>query len=77
VRNLRPVFWIHTLLAAATAMLGALTLVQPAWIERLLPLDPDNSSGALEWKLVVALFVGATAFSALAIRTWRGAPQTN
>jgi hypothetical protein len=61
------------MLATSAALLGALTLAQPDWIERVLPIDPDHSSGALEWKLVVALFLAAAFFSSLAVRNWRKA----
>ena len=75
MRNPRSIFWIEAVLATSAALLGALTLGQPAWIERILPVDPDHSSGMLEWRLVVVLFLAAAWLSTLAVRNWRKAPH--
>lgn len=76
-RKLRSVFWIEAVLAVFIAPLGTLTIIQPDWIERIFLHDPDNHSGALEWKLVIALFLTAVWLSVLAVRNWRRAPQAS
>lgn len=50
-------FWIEVALSALAAGLAVLTLVTREWIELLFGIDPDQGSGALEWAVVVALFV--------------------
>jgi hypothetical protein len=52
-------------------MLMAVTAVWPAWIEAATGVDPDRSSGVLEWCIVFAFGAGAAAFSVLARRDWR------
>jgi hypothetical protein len=74
-KNPSSVFWIEAVLAAFAALLATLTAAQPDWIERILPLDLDNDSGALEWELAWALFLAAALFSAVALRDWRKARQ--
>ena len=58
-------------MAAGSALLLAVTALWPAWIEAVTGVDPDHSSGALEWSIVFALAAGAVTFSALARREWR------
>jgi hypothetical protein len=42
-------------LAAVFAVLTAVTLVWPTWIESLTGLEPDRGSGEAEWWIVVVL----------------------
>ncbi|TCJ28955.1 ABC transporter permease [Nocardioides jejuensis] len=63
-------FWIATVLAAASALLGLLTLVWQTWIEGASGLEPDGGSGELEWLIVAGCAVASLAFSGLARREW-------
>jgi hypothetical protein len=71
--QVRARFWIEAVLAALTVALFILTLVSRNWIELVFGIDPDESSGSLEWLIVGGLFVLAVAFSALARAEWRRA----
>ena len=58
-------------LAAVFAVLTAVTLVWPTWIESLTGLEPDRGSGEAEWWIVVVL-AAVSATSAIAARIeWR------
>jgi hypothetical protein len=58
-------------LAVASALLCALTLVVPDWIEVVLRVDPDAGSGALEWAVAIAFAAAAARFGLAARRRWR------
>jgi hypothetical protein len=64
-------FWIEAGLAVGCSLLLAATALWPAWIEAVTGVDPDNSSGTLEWSIVFALAASTIAFSVLARREWR------
>ena len=64
-------FWVFTVLAFASCILGLVTLISQAWIETLLGIDPDRGSGALEWMIVAALFASTFIAGALALREWK------
>ncbi len=64
--NARIRFWIESALAAIAAGLAILTLITREWIELLFGVDPDQGSGALEWALVIALFVASIALALIA-----------
>jgi ABC-type amino acid transport system permease subunit len=68
VRNTRIRFWIEVALAVLAAALAMVTLITREWIELLFGIDPDRGSGALEWAVVVALFVASVALAVIA--TW-------
>jgi len=51
--RLRWRFWAESALALIATLLAIATVVEPAWVEAVFGLDPDSSSGALEWGLVV------------------------
>lgn len=64
--NARIRFWIEVALAVIAAGLAILTLITREWIELLFGVDPDQGSGALEWALVIALFVASIALALIA-----------
>lgn len=64
-------FWIEAVLAGLSGFLCLLTLVWRDWIEAILPVQPDEHSGALEWLIVAALFAATAVFATLARSTWR------
>lgn len=66
-------FWSEVILAALTAMLGAVTAVAPTWIEAVFHVDPDHSSGALEWAIVGVCFAVCVAALLAARVSWRAA----
>jgi hypothetical protein len=63
--------WIEAALGACSALLLAITLVWPDWIERVFGVDPDGGDGSTEWGLVVTLVVLTLAAFGLAWRDWR------
>jgi undecaprenyl pyrophosphate phosphatase UppP len=64
--TVRARFWIETVLAAASAVLGVMTVFWRDWIELLTGLDLDRQSGGLEWGIAVALLGAAFAAAAVA-----------
>ena len=67
MRNLRIRFWVEVALAVVAGGFGVLTLVTREWIELLFGVDPDKGSGALEWAIVIALFVASAALALIAV----------
>jgi hypothetical protein len=70
-RPRRGRFWVETALGLACAVLLAVTLVVPGWIEAIFHVDPDRHSGTLEWSVDAALFAAAVVAGALARRESR------
>ena len=64
-------FRIEVLLAAGSALAGALFVLRRDWIEALLPIDPDAHSGSLELLLVAVCVAATITFAAMARREWR------
>jgi O-antigen/teichoic acid export membrane protein len=64
--NARIRFWIEVALAVIAAALAVLTLITREWIEVLFGVDPDHGSGALEWAIVIVLFIAATVLAFVA-----------
>jgi hypothetical protein len=69
--QLRTRFRVGATLAGLSAALFALTLVFPEWIEATTGLEPDASSGALEFVISGAPLVVAIGLSLLARRDHR------
>lgn len=69
--NVRARFWLEATLAALTTALFIVTLVSRNWIEIVFKVDPDESSGSLEWLIVAALLVASVVFIGLARAEWR------
>ena len=70
-RKLTSRFWVEAGLAVSSALLVALTLAWPRWIEGVFGVDPDAGSGAAEAGLVAAALV-VTLVALIAARTeWR------
>lgn len=59
-------FWIEVGVAVLAAGLAILTLFSREWIEAVFGVDPDRGSGALEWAIVVALFVASAVLALVA-----------
>jgi hypothetical protein len=68
---MRRRFWIEAGLAVVSTAVLLVTLVWQKWIEAVFKVDPDRSSGALEWAIVAALCLTTLAFGALARSEWR------
>jgi hypothetical protein len=66
VRTAQIRFWIEVTLAVLAAGFAALTLITREWIELLFGIDPDNGNGALEWAIVIALFVASATLALIA-----------
>jgi hypothetical protein len=64
-------FWLETGVAIATGVMLVITLVRRYWIEVVFGIDPDNSSGTLEWLIIAALLVVTITLFTLASYEWR------
>jgi hypothetical protein len=62
VKSLTKSFWWQVVLAVANALLAAVTVVWPDWLELVFQVDPDHGNGSFEW-----LVVGVTTASALGL----------
>jgi len=69
--KVRTRFWLEAILEALSTGLFILTLLSRNWIEIVFGVDPDNSSGSLEWLIVAALLVASIVFVAMARAEWR------
>lgn len=63
-------FWIETALGMSSAVVLAMTLAWPDWIETIFGLEPDAGDGSAEWGWAIALAVATLVFFADAGRTW-------
>ena len=66
MRTARIRLWIEVALAVLAAGLAILTLITREWIELLFGIDPDAGSGALEWAIVIALFIASVTLALIA-----------
>jgi hypothetical protein len=59
--------------AVVFAVLTAVTLVWPTWIESLFGIAPDHGSGEAEWLLVVLFALAGLVLALLGRRDYRAA----
>lgn len=69
--QLKRRFNIEAVLAAVTAALVILTLINHEWIEVLTGWDPDKGNGSVEWAIVLVLVAACVALSLRARSDWR------
>ncbi len=69
--QLKRRFNIEAALAAVTAALVILTLINHEWIEVLTGWDPDKGNGSLEWGIVIVLLAACVALSYRARSDWQ------
>ena len=62
---------VEEVAAGASAVLALVTVVWRDWIEWAFHVDPDHSSGAFEWIIVVFLLGVSVASGLLALRRVR------
>lgn len=67
----RTAYRIEIACAIVSALLAALTLVEPQWIERLFEASPDEGDGSLERWIVGGGFLLAALIAALLARRER------
>jgi hypothetical protein len=71
--QLRRRYWVEAGMALVSSVVLLVTVLWQDWIEIVFRVDPDQSSGSLEWLIVlVSLAITITAV-ALARREWRRA----
>ncbi len=63
--------WIESSAAALFLLATILAVVNPAWLEAVLPVEPDGGSGSTEWGLVLVTGMFALGLSLAAAREWR------
>jgi hypothetical protein len=68
--SLRGRFWIAVVLTIASGALLVLTIVEPAWIERVFAIEPDQGSGSLEVTIALAAFAVAMIAVSAAVWEW-------
>ena len=64
---------VEVVLSLLCAVLAAVTMIWPTWIESLTGLEPDAGTGEAEWWIVLVFAVGAVGAGALARRDYRQA----
>jgi hypothetical protein len=64
-------FGLETALACCALLLGVVTAIWRDWIEIVFSVDPDRSSGSLEWLIVVACLAIAVMCGVAARAQWR------
>jgi hypothetical protein len=72
MHRLRRRLRLEIVLAVLSAVMCALTLVVPEWIEELTGgWEPDSGSGALEWIIAGGFLLAAVVSAVLARRDYR------
>jgi hypothetical protein len=70
-QNFPARFWLEASVAAVGTLLFVLTLITREWFELLTGIDPDGSSGSVEFTLAAGLLVIAVASAFAARRSYR------
>jgi len=70
-RPLSAAFWTELAFSIISALLTALTLAWPDWIEGIFEVAPDAGTGSSEWGIALAFTVVTLMLAALTRRTWR------
>lgn len=63
--------WVEVALGFMSAILLALTILLPDWMEMLVGLAPDAGDGSAEWGLTLSCATVAVLMFGFAGRTWR------
>jgi len=72
MQNRLPVrFWVAVVFGVISAILLALTIVVPHWMEVLFGFAPDAGDGSAEWGLALSWAVVAVLMFGFAGHTWR------
>jgi hypothetical protein len=71
LRRDHTLLYVELVLATLSAVMFAVTLAWPDWIEEVFGIDPDRGNGSLEWAIVVALGLVAVSLGAAARKTHR------
>ena len=50
-------FWLETTLGVLSAIVLAMTLAMPDWIEQIFGFEPDGGDGSTEWGWAISLAV--------------------
>ena len=61
-------FWVESAMSLVSGSLALLTVVRKDWIEEAFGVDPDLSSGAMEWGIVLLALALTVVFVTLARR---------
>jgi hypothetical protein len=69
-RHLRGRFWVEAAGSSVSAVLLAVTVTWPSWIELAFGVDPDRGSGVVEWFVVIISLTVSVCASMLARREW-------
>lgn len=69
--SLRARMWTEAALASVTAVLTAVTVLWPRWIEALSQSSPDGGDGSAERLVALAWLAATVVFAALARRDRR------
>jgi hypothetical protein len=68
-------FWWQVAAAVANALLAAVTLLWPDWLELVFNVDPDHGNGSFEWLVVGVTAALSIVMCVRAARTWERAAQ--
>lgn len=71
--RVRVRFWIQAVLASATGLVLAVTIVWPDWMEAAFGFDADRGDGSVEWLVVMLLAALTVALAGGARGEWRRA----
>jgi DMSO/TMAO reductase YedYZ heme-binding membrane subunit len=64
-------FWLETVVALLSGILGVLSVFWRDWIERVTGWDPDRHTGSVEWAIIAALLIVSVAMALRARSEWQ------